>query len=261
MPACLPWSRELGQACKITADVALVQQQLQVATEVVWALSGRRFGICPLEVRPCRRRCLSAIPDGYSLWGGYFGEWSWPVAQRLIWESCACPTDDCGCGATERIRLRGPVYAIDEVWVDGAQLPVTGAYRVDEFRDLVRLDGGKWPDCGDLLANEDEPGSFVLKYRYGTPPPTTGVIAVQEMGCELLKAYLGQECRLPRRVTSISRQGVSFAMLDPMDFLDHGRTGLYNVDLFLSAYNPAGLQSRGKVFRADARPRSRRVDT
>lgn len=65
------------------------------------------------------------------------------------------------------------------------------------------------------------------------PPGTQGkVIWLAE---EYLKASRGQTCSLPERVTSISRQGVSWTMLDPMDFLGVGLTGVGRIDTWLSA--------------------------
>ena len=59
------------------------------------------------------------------------------------------------------------------------------------------------------------------------------------------------ECVLPQRVTPISRQGVSWTLLDPQDFLDNGRTGIYHVDLFLRTVNPDRARLRSRVFSPD----------
>ena len=58
-------------------------------------------------------------------------------------------------------------------------------------------------------------------------------------------------CLLPDRVTSISRQGVSFTILDPQNFLKEGRTGLYNVDLFIKSVNPVNALKKAKIFSPD----------
>jgi hypothetical protein len=56
-------------------------------------------------------------------------------------------------------------------------------------------------------------------------------------------------------VQSITRQGISMAILDPFDFLDNGRTGVYQFDLWLATVNPTGLPRRSRVFSPDiARP-------
>jgi hypothetical protein len=59
------------------------------------------------------------------------------------------------------------------------------------------------------------------------------------LACQLALACQPEtqgKCQLPKRVTNVVRQGVSMAMvLDPMAFLDEGKTGIYEVDLFLAS--------------------------
>jgi hypothetical protein len=96
-----------------------------------------------------------------------------------------------------------------------------------------------------------------VTYQYGSRPPAMGRRAARTLANEIIKAMNGQECRLPERVTSITRQGVSLTVIDPHEFLDKGRTGLYEVDLFLHATNPNGANARSRVFSPDT-PRVRR---
>jgi len=90
-------------------------------------------------------------------------------------------------------------------------------------------------------------------------------VAVQEaidvLAGELLLASSGQPCSLPQRITSVTRQGVSWTVLDPQDFLDQGRTGLYQVDLVLSTYNAAGAKARARVFSPEYQPPLRISET
>jgi len=53
--------------------------------------------------------------------------------------------------------------------------------------------------------------------------------------------------------------GASYTLLDPLTFLDKGRTGVYYVDLFLAAVNPAGLIRRAQVISSDIRRPVRRT--
>jgi hypothetical protein len=62
---------------------------------------------------------------------------------------------------------------------------------------------------------------------------------------------------LPQRVTSISRQGVSYTLLDSQDFIEELKTGIYAVDLFLKSVNPDKARARSRVFSPDV-PRARR---
>ena len=78
------------------------------------------------------------------------------------------------------------------------------------------------------------------------PPGTQG--KVMWLAEQYMLASTGQACALPERVTSITRQGVSWTMLDPMDFLSAGLTGVGRIDTWLttvrrehpsaSAYDP-----------------------
>ncbi len=93
---------------------------------------------------------------------------------------------------------------------------------------------------------------LTVTYVYGTPPPISGRFAARAFAEEILKSVTDPEaCQLPQRVTSVTRQGMSFTMLDPQDFLEQGRTGVYAVDLFLSAVNPNKAQKRSKTFNVD----------
>lgn len=93
-----------------------------------------------------------------------------------------------------------------------------------------------------------EPTRMEVRYTYGSPPPAPVVKAIETLSAELLKAIVGDRtCKLPERVTSVTREGLTMALIDPQDFLDKGRTGLVQVDMVLSTYNPGGVRRRAKV--------------
>lgn len=62
-------------------------------------------------------------------------------------------------------------------------------------------------------------------------------------------------CRLPMRTTSVSREGISYNMGDPLtpDQLTHG-TGLPDVDLWVRTVNPLGARQVPAVYTPDAPP-------
>lgn len=83
----------------------------------------------------------------------------------------------------------------------------------------------------------------VVRVHYTTTnnlPPGADRAALR-LAEEYVKSYLGQACALPERVTSISRQGASWTILDPQDFLSDGLTGIGPIDQWLSH---VGLRSR-----------------
>jgi hypothetical protein len=78
------------------------------------------------------------------------------------------------------------------------------------------------------------------------------------MALEFAKLWAGDDdCALPQRITSVSRQGISYTILDNQEFIDELRTGLYAVDLFLKTTNPDNARRKAKVFTPDV-PRARR---
>lgn len=222
-----------------------------VATELVWRLSGRRFGLCQQTVRPCRRDCATSEPT----WPPPYGTSFWPVLSGGSWTNLACGSckRGCSCEVLEEVVLPGPIHAVSEVWVDGVQLPA-GAYQVHDHRLLVRVDGGAWPKCQDLTAEPNEPGSFAVVYDQGIPVPPGGQYAAGVYACELLASCTGGTCRLPKRVQTITRQGVTAAFLDPMDFLEKGLTGVPEVDAWISAVNPHKSQGPSRVYSPDLSP-------
>jgi hypothetical protein len=237
------------------ADPAKQQFAQKVATELIWRLSGRRFGLCPITVRPCRTSCdQPELPA----WPPPAGQTSWPVLTGGGWINAACGPcarrrRDCSCVELQEITLPGPVHEITEVRVDGQVLDAA-AYAVHDHRLLVRTDGEVWPDCQDLTAAPDQPGAFTVTYLQGVEVPPGGRYAAGVYACELLKACTGGQCRLPRRVQSLTREGVTLTFLDPMDFLDKGRTGIPEVDQWLAAVNPTGQRAPSQVYSPDLPP-------
>jgi hypothetical protein len=224
-----------------------------VATEVVWMLSGRRFGLSTLTVRPCRRTCT----DGYDFWLLLPALPALPYGSLAVpW--CGCPNPACSCTRHLcEVGLAGPVHDITEVRVDG-QVVQAASYVVHDHRWLVRVDGDCWPECQDLTAADDQPGAFVVTYRRGVPVSAGGQWAAGQMACEIAKAMTNDNtCRLPRRVQSLVRQGVQQTFVDPAQLAKDGMTGLPEVDQWLRAVNPGKLPRDSLVWSPDI-PRGRR---
>lgn len=256
---CEPWTTTVScPAALVGVDEGVIHRAVLVATELVWALSGRRFGSCRAVVRPCRRDKVCAAP-GVVPWGTWPWVVSWPSAWSLVAGCRRCP-GSCGCDALEELLLpRRPATAVTQVKIDGAVLD-PAAYRLDDWRRLVRVDGGSWPTCQDLALDDDQPGTFSIALRYGVAPPESGKWAVERLACEVAKAMVeSDECELPQRVQTVTRQGITVGFIDPQEFLDKGHTGITEVDYFLRAYNPHGLSRRARVYRADTLPAFRRT--
>lgn len=244
---CQPWTTPTALPCDLPGDAAATA--IEAASFVLWALSGRRHGVCSATVRPCVGRCSPA--GGWHRWGEpwrpvlYDGEWL---------NVCGHDAGVCGCGPTSEIVLPlSPVVEVSAVEVDGVALVEGTDYRLDGNR-LVRLGGERWPTEQNLDLVDGDPGTWSVAFTYGVEIDALGVLAAGELACEFGKALTGASgCRLPQRVTSLTRQGVSMALIDPQEFLRDGRTGFYLADLWLNAVNPDGLRSASRVYSPDLR--------
>lgn len=250
--------------CDVSAaSPALTGYAVSMASRVVWALSGRRFGTCSVTIRPCRRDCYDAWPWGWSEWGGSSTLDRWVFSDYRYWMPLGCGgggcSNGCSCKEVSEALLPGPVSSIVQVKLDGSPM-ATGSYRVDNNRLLVRTDGQRWPFCQDLNKADTQVGTWSVTVAVGEDVPQGGALAVGELACEIIKAGQGQDCRLPPGVVSLARQGVTIQYPDVGQLLKEGRTGLYLVDTFIAAENPSGLRQRARVYSVD-RPTVRRTDT
>jgi hypothetical protein len=192
-------------------------------------------------------------PDGWQPWPGV-GQFSDVGVSGWGWANFWFAMGPCT--SCSEVTLPAPVHAITEVKVDGVVLSPT-AYRLDEGRKLVRIDGSTWPYRNQLTLPDTGPGTWTVTAQYGESVPTSGAIAIGELACEYLKGLKGQDCRLPRAVTQLARQGVTITMPDLASQFQSGLTGLYFVDLFIKTWNPKGLRSRARAYSVDRPVRGR----
>lgn len=256
----------VAPACDANAEWAgfspeIKAQALEYANYIVWTATGRQFGLCQLTVRPCGRQCQNC-PSGW-YWDGY-GAWV-PYIWNGQWLNCWCggngPGGGCTCDPKCQVYLPGPVNSIVSVQVDGAGLPVTGSdgsynYFVLDQRWLVRTDTTAcWPTCGDqdVAPGKTSDHSFEVTYLRGIPVPDALANATATLALEYAKACVGQPCRLPSRVQSISRQGVTVQMVNIEDVLKNGLTGIWELDQLIMAINPYGLRGATRFYSPDVR--------
>jgi hypothetical protein len=229
----------VDRSCLPNSEAPLdIQRQTDaenLAVQVLWSLSGRQFGVCPVIVRPCRQPCGG-------LWG--LTPYSAGGALMVVWDGANYRNLLCGCGpkcswvSPNVVHLSStvglPVQEIIEVVIEGVVLDP------EEYRregDLLYRVGADWP-VQDLTQPLDEPGTWSVTYTRGIPPPAGTANLVGLLAKEFLAACSGGRCRLPRRVQSVTRQGVTYDMVDPTDIYATGKTGIPEVDLWLSAVNP-----------------------
>lgn len=248
--------------CDVTTESPTVTgTAVAFASEVLWSLTGQRFGFTTVKLRPCRDYAMDTpYPDGWQSWpgtqppadvtgAGYYGYY-WFAA------GCAACTGGCSCASLSEVKLPAPIHAVTEVKVDGAVLATT-AYHVDNGRLLVRTDGSTWPTSNNLALADTQVGTWSVTAQYGETVPTSAAIAVGELACEFIKGLSGQDCRLPRSVTQLARQGVTMSMPDMSTMFEKGLTGLFFADMFIKTWNPKGLRARARTYSIDQRPRGR----
>lgn len=212
------------------------------ASEILYYLSGRRWiGLGCTETATLR---------------SMDGNGTWPYHPS--WGSCSCwtygtwrglwlypPGVDVHLGHSQgpvAIQLpMSPIGVVTEVREDGVLLDPS-SYRFSRSGWVTRLDGEAWNVCMDTTT---------ITYTFGEPPPGGGVDAAVELAIELAAYGRGEQCAWPRTVTSVTRQGLSMEIANPLDFLAEGRTGLPGVDMWLAAVNPTSRAQRGRVWSPD----------
>lgn len=208
---------------------------LALATDVLWASTGRRWRGASLAATASLQ---PAAPRHGDL------DRTAPSGWHRSWGVCSCAIPGWayipGRAHPDPVRVRLPhddVTRVDAVTIDGE--PFT-AYRLDGPW-LTRTDRRGWPVCGDRAE---------VTYRYGRLAPLAGKAACVELAVELGKGAAGKPCNLPKRIQSITRQGISYTP-DDMAFLGEGLTGLYATDLFIRSANPHGRTQAASVWSPD----------
>lgn len=231
----------------------------QIATDLLWALSGRQYGVQTRTIRPegCGSRCDGWDAEKVVGWGlmlpaaAMLGPWPLPGPAGGF----AAPCSGCRKYSTEAIDLPGPI-----VWDTDHPIAVTvGGVTLDAdkwsmvgARRLLRTDGGIFPQCQDLRVAATEAGTMAVTYAQGVAVPPAAMQSAVSLAVEIAKLnkwLTGQDCKLPVRVRQIVRQGVTAgAILDPMDIIQKGGTGLSDIDMFLRSVNPKGVMASAQVL-------------
>lgn len=236
-------------ACADT-DPATLDGPCALASAILFDLTGQQWPGPQIDVvRPCSPlRSLGRDPAAAYGWA-----YGW-LGSAGAWCGCA-RTELCGCPSPSSIELPGsPATSVERVTVDAVVL-AADQYRLSG-QHLVRTDGGRWPCCQDWAVAGDQPGAFEVRYTWGAEPPEAGQHAAAVLACELAQAQAGGSgCRLPKRVTTVTRQGTTLAMLDPMAMFPDGQTGIPEVDLWLGSVRWAQVHRPSTVVVPGARAR------
>lgn len=265
------WTADLtycvgGPCC---ADAASFSPELaavasDVATMTLWALTGRRFGCCPIVVRPCKPQsaCGDTIPlpeliyyfdragRGLDNLGVTFGFVPLLEDGAVFNIACGCK-GRCTCKADCEVFLPGPVCEITDVIIEGAPVP-PGNYKLYDGNKLVFLAGQACPPCQDYNQPLGQPGTWSVSYSIGEPLPPGAEVMAGLYACEIARGIVQDgACQLPSRVQHIARQGVDIAFVDPFALTEAGLTGLPVVDAWIRALNPYKQAQPSRVWSPD----------
>jgi hypothetical protein len=232
------------------AESEFAYEAAKAASNLLWALSGRKYsGITTVTERyVCASR---RYRYGASIRNS--------KAELINGEVYNIPSSDIdfyyditsdGTAQSARLRLRGrPVTKIHSIRNRLGKVINPSQYYLVDHSTIQAVAGVPWTPC-----------DVEVTYSYGIEPPTLGKMAARTLAIEFAKLWSGDDdCMLPQRVTSVSRQGVSYTILDSQDFIDDMRTGIYAVDLFLKSVNPDKARAKARVFTPDL-PRARRYN-
>lgn len=224
------------------ADSEFAEEAAQTASYFLWALSGRKYsGVTVTTERYVREAVGDVIGMSSHLTGPAISNGE---ITNLPFATSAASSSG------KHLRLRGrPVTAIHTIRQANGDIVPPSDYYLADHATIQFTNSALW-------------GAYDLEvtYTYGAQPPTAGKMAARVFARELCKSWLGDpDCALPARVTSVTRQGVSYTILDNQDFIAELRTGVYEVDLFLKTANPDKARARSRVFSPDI-PRARKAN-
>ena len=240
---CLPTLPEESSDEGYQSAAASLEAAQVLAVQVLWALSGRQYGVCPAIVRPC--------PQSYP--PRYYGRRPLPSSYEIFsWADYGWALTGCGCGGRctvtgpGMVHLPGPVAEIVAVTINGVEIDPT-EYAV-EGDVLYRIGSSSaWPSQ-DMSRPATEPGTWQVEYLRGIEPPAGAAKLVSLLTTEFYNACTGGRCRLPRTVTEVTRQGVTHRIANPNDIYATGKTGIPEIDLWLAAVNPHHLLQAPSVL-------------
>lgn len=224
------------------------EEAARVASYLLWSMSGRKYtGETTVTERyTCTLRNNRLGPSTKTNSPVLFGGDVFNIPSGDYDEYSELSSD--GMSPESRIKLRGrPITKIHAIRNRTGQILDPSSYYLVDHSTIHIKAGTPWTPCNTEVT-----------YSYGTPVPVAGKMAARKLAIEFARLWSGDEqCELPQRVTSVSRQGVSYTILDNQEFIDELRTGLYEIDLFLKVVNPDNARRKSKVFSVDT-PRARR---
>lgn len=220
---------ELGEDL---ADSEYAYEACKSASFLLWGLSGRKFG------------GLLEVTETYTVRSGH-------IPRNLLYR--AQTQNNIVRDLLSREDPQGTILRLK-----GKPANVVKSVRVGLEKDFLSEDEFYLANNSTLVLLKPVTGEIEVTYDFGIMPPIAGRMAARVLAKEFALLWSGSdECALPTRVSSVTRQGVSYTILDQQDFIAELRTGVYAVDLFLKTVNPDSARRKSKVFSPDV-PRGQR---
>lgn len=231
---------------------AQAEEAAQAASEILYALSGRRFDGPRVSVLEAP---FLPGPGSVPLPFGATG-----VGMAVRSRGVPSPLNEVDAGVFPVTRCAALMIGTHEVDATLVRVVNRRRLRLSYSEELGSLLGynlwsdgdgnvySLWPggDCGCGCG----PARATVTVEWGEDPPAGGRLAARALAKEIGLALLGQSCRLPGNAINVARQGVT-VLLDPSTYLDKGRTGLPAADLWLRTVNPHGLVQESTVWTPD----------
>jgi hypothetical protein len=238
-PACLgdAWSN-------IDEDVQ--QRALILATSSLQALTNNRVGTCPITIRPCPQEPPCGCRRGWNPHIGADGLWYNACCERVY-------------APLSEVDIPGPVGYIDSMLINGSPVELwNGDWRLDNGHLLVWQGEGDSPiPAGqDLNKPDSENGTWSITYSKSYPVLADARWAMTYLAIEFAKACAPKgKCALPRGVTNVVRNGVSFTI--EVGLFPNGLTGIELVDAWILKWNPIGSPTQSAQVFDPAKPKPR----
>lgn len=214
-------------------------------------------------------RILDAIDDASLIMFYLTGKQFAGTCEATVRPACLSGTCTCGCSPAQVNLGFWPITELITVRYEGVTYTgtdLTDTFHVNDFRFLARNDGepfhtgNQWAISGGTYDSEESGYVFEVTLNHGIQIPRLLTRATRALAGQFVSACCGKPCKLPERVTSVSRSGLTMDVASASDLLRDGRTGIYEVDLAIQVFNPSKLQSPSFLFMPN-KQYGRRINT
>lgn len=260
--------------CDNTKDKALLENVSEevklaaenMAIELLNQWTGKSYGLCEYVVRPQRDYSCDTYTPGETdfrknLLRANRTNWT-PALIGGKWYNLTCNTCEpqhapYNANAYQGVSLPRPLHEVTGVWVNGSILDA-GQY--------VVIEGVVYPTNGTIFPENQnldddyhsDNNTFAIEFTYGVVPPMAGQLAAGVLSLEIMRALCKDSgCKLPERLQSITRQGVTMGFVDNFDGLEDGKTGIWLVDSWVSSLRGAKRHSTVHSPDGSQHPRKR----